>query len=369
MSKNPVVMTGMKAHLPIFCVLLALLTPGAQADALEDGFTTVWESLWHQSGLPSRIYRWEGPEVSFRIRGENLSTHRDQALTALQAVSQASGIRMVEVGDATTEAQLELLVVTPQALADNEPCVTRREKSKDWKLERVTVTMRTTSAWRCMHHEMMHAMGIVGHPSGNTALSYFGRQDMLQPMDKTMLKAWYAPAMRPGMGPFEALVILADAVVQDLGADKPEALASRDRFFARTMTEMQNFALGQGEVPTILKRSGKSNDAGMRLGQTEMRYFVGMAYQQGATVHKDRSQALLWFQRAAEFNQSSAQILMARALESGKDIAQDLPEAYKWFSLAAAQNNPFGRPGAERVAVRLTAEQLAEAQTRVAAFK
>lgn len=362
-------MRGMKASLPIFGVLLALLTPSAQADALEDGFTTVWESLWHQSGVPTRVSRWGGPEVHFRIRGENLSSHRDQALTALHAVSEASGIRLVEIGDATTEAQLELLVVAPQALTDNEPCVTRLGKAKDWKLEHVTVTMRTNSAWRCMHHEMMHAMGILGHPSGDTALSYFGRLDMLRPMDKIMLKAWYAPAMRPGMTPFEALVVLGDGVVQDLAPNKPEALASRDHFFAHTMAEMQSFAMGQGEVPSILKRSGKSNGAGMRLGQTEMRYFIGMAYQLGATVPQDRSQALLWFQRAAELNQSSAQILMARALESGKDIAQDLPEAYKWFSLAAAQNNSFGKPGAERVAARLTAEQLVEAQAQVAAFK
>jgi TPR repeat protein len=89
--------------------------------------------------------------------------------------------------------------------------------------------------------------------------------------------------------------------------DKVAAQSARDRFFARTIEQMQNFAQGGGDVPMIVKRSGKSTDEGIRFGRMEMSYFLGIAYLEGATVPPDPNQAVRWLQRAANLGSRTAQ--------------------------------------------------------------
>jgi TPR repeat protein len=157
----------------------------------------------------------------------------------------------------------------------------------------------------------MHIMGVRGHPEGKTVLSYFTTHvDSLLPLDKAMLRAFYAPRARAGMTPFELLPILADQLVA-ITPDKQAAQASRDRFLARTFKEMQAFAEGQGDIPMIVKRCGKATQTGMLFGRTEMSYFLGVAYEQGATVKQDSALALRWLQRAGGMGSRSAQARLA----------------------------------------------------------
>jgi hypothetical protein len=121
-----------------------------------------------------------------------------------------------------------------------------------------------------------------------------------------MLRAWYSPKMKGGMTPFEALPVLADELVATT-PDKAAASQARDRFYASTMDQMQAYATGKGDVPAIVKRSGKSTDEGIRRGRSEMSYFLGMAYFEGTTVPADQKQALSWFERAASAGNRGAQ--------------------------------------------------------------
>ena len=108
----------------------------------------------------------------------------------------------------------------------------------------------------------MHAMGIPGHPSGKTVLSYFPyRSDVLMDLDRLMLGAWYSPEMRPGATPLEALAVLSEAVARqaDLGVPAEEAAERTKAFNQRKFAQMEAFANGQGEVPDIVLRSGKAS--------------------------------------------------------------------------------------------------------------
>jgi len=127
-----------------------------------------------------------------------------------------------------------------------------------------------------------------------------------------MLHAWYSPRMRGGMTPFEALPVLADELVASM-PDKDKAAMSRDRFFRTTIDQMQSFADGKGDVPFIVKRSGKSTDEGIRFGRMEMSYFLGIAYLEGATVPQDSTQAVRWLQRAANLGSRTAQARLGAA--------------------------------------------------------
>jgi hypothetical protein len=294
----------------------AVLGPAfAQADEFDQGMVTMWEVLWHQSGTPTRLVRWE-QDMKVRVYGVNLAQHKQHTLQALKAVAAESGVKLIDVSDRADAAQVanvSIEIVPDTMLEDNQPCVTYLNFQNETRIDSAAMQMRSRDAWRCAYHESMHVMGVRGHPAGKTVLSYFPTKvDGLMPLDKAMLRAWYSPRMQGGMTPFEVLPVLADELV-NMMPDRQAAQAARDRFFARTIEQMQSFAQGGGDVPMIVKRSGKSTEEGIRFGRMEMSYFLGVAYLEGSTVSQDPNQAVRWLQRAATLGSRTAQAKLGAA--------------------------------------------------------
>lgn len=287
----------------------ACFSGAARADEVEHGLSTLWEVLWHQSGTPTRVVRWED-DIRVRIFGVNAGAHKEYTLAALRAVTAEAGLKLTDVSDSPDAEELSNLdveIIPDNKLDDNQPCATYLDFKAENKIESATIQMRGRDAWRCAYHESMHAMGLRGHPAGKTVLSYFPwRVDGLLPLDKVMLRAWYSKRMQGGMTPFEALPVLADELVA-ISADKPAAELARNRFFSTTVQQMQAYAGGTGDIPVVIKRSGKSTDEGIKTGRTEMSYFLGVAYQIGATAPQDSAQAVRWLQLAASAGSRGAQ--------------------------------------------------------------
>jgi len=290
------------------CLAFAL-PASAVADEFDQGLATLWEVLWHQSGTPTRVVRWEN-DLRVRIGGVNAAAHREHVLKALREVTYEAGIKLVDVTgapDAEQTANLSVEITPDGQLEDMQPCVTYLDFRTETRIDRATVQMRDKDAWRCAYHEAMHVMGVRGHPAGQTVLSYFPwKIDGLLPLDRVMLRAWYSNRMAAGMTPFEALPVLADELVAT-SADKPAAARARDQFFGSVIQKMHAYANGQGDVPAVVKRSGKSTPDGIRFGRGEMSYFLGIAYLEGVTVPRDATQAVKWLERAANLGNRSAQ--------------------------------------------------------------
>ena len=77
----------------------------AQADEFEDGMNTMWEVLWHQSGVPTRLVRWD-QDIQVRIQGVNAAGHRKLALQALRDAAAEAGVKVVDVSDRPDAAQV-----------------------------------------------------------------------------------------------------------------------------------------------------------------------------------------------------------------------------------------------------------------------
>jgi hypothetical protein len=291
-------------------LLLAAVTwpSAALADEFDQGLATLWEVLWHQSGTPTRIVRWEN-DIRVRFHGVNVAAHREHTLQALRAVTSEAGLKLIDVTGQADEQTANLSVeITPDnLLEDNQPCVTFLDFRTENRIDTATVQMRSKDAWRCAYHEAMHVMGVRGHPAGQTVLSYFPwKVDSLLPLDKVMLRAWYSPRMRGGMTPFEALPVLSDELVATM-PNRTMAIQARDHFFAATMQQMHAYANGQGDVPAVVKRSGKATAEGVRYGRAEMSYFLGIAYMEGVTAPRDATLAVRWLERAATMGSRGAQ--------------------------------------------------------------
>jgi hypothetical protein len=291
-------------------LLTSVLWPyTAMADEFDQGLATLWEVLWHQSGTPTRVVRWE-TDMRVRIHGVNASAHREYTMQALRAVTAEAGVKLIDVTDqpdAEQVSNVSVEITGDNQLEDNQPCVTYLDFRTETKIDSAVVQMRSRDARRCAYHEAMHVMGVRGHPAGQTVLSYFPwKVDGLMALDKVMLHAWYSPKMAGGMTPFEALPVLAEELVATV-SNKVAASQTRDQFFSATIQQMQSYANGQGDIPAIVKRSGKSTAEGIRYGRGEMSYFLGIAYMEGATVNRDANLGVRWLQRAATMGNRGAQ--------------------------------------------------------------
>ena len=356
-----------------FCLCLLLFGGVAGADSLDDRFATVWESLWHQRGSPSAVVRWPS-DIRVRVRGLNQAFHRERIVKALELVASVAGRKVIDVTDlpdAQTQANLDTEIVAEHAVQDNQACYVRLERVSNNLINKAVLKMRERAVYYCVLHEAMHVMGISGHPTGNTVLSYFyQRVDAITELDRLLLRAWYSPAMVPGMNPFAALVVLTDAVVREDAGGVQDAAGRRLRFLSQTVAAMEDFARGNGEVPVVLKRSGTASTEGVRLGRQVIAYYLGWAYSQGSAVVADDARSLQWFERSARDGLMGGQLVLGHLHERGEGGAtRSASDAFFWFSLAAAQGSTVAQASAQRMAALLTEEQRKSVQERIAAFK
>jgi hypothetical protein len=330
------------------CVLLAALGT-AHANQLGDDLQTVWEALWDQRGMPRPISRWQAnaSPIRYRITGLDAASHKTHIVQALEATAASTGLKFTDVSgapEADTLSQLDFDIVKEITSDPAFGCFVKPVRFEGWHFAKVSVVLKSTELWRCVHHEMMHAMGIPGHPSGNTVLSYFKyRQDQLAPLDRVMLQAWYAPDMVTGASPFKALPVLAQYVAQHTaaGRDPAETGAQVKQFLAATALSMEDFANGVGGVPTIVRRSGFASETHIAEARKQIMTMLGVAYTVGDTVPQNGGQAMQWFTRAAEAGHDTAQYALGISYFKGTGFAQDKVKGYRWLSKAAAGQNSY----------------------------
>src|SRR5206468_12037874 len=99
-------------------LLLALLMPlAAHADEFDQGLQTLWEVLWHQSGTPTRIVRWEN-DLRVRFTGVNVAAHRAHVMEALNTVTGEAHLNIKDVTGTPEEqtANVSVEIVSDSAL-------------------------------------------------------------------------------------------------------------------------------------------------------------------------------------------------------------------------------------------------------------
>lgn len=136
-------------------------------------------------------------------------------------------------------------------------------------------------------------------------------------------------------------------------------------------------------------------------GKAEAQYILGLIYDNGRGLPKDSAKAMYWYRIAAEHGEVNAQYdLMvsfdksdpAESLkwarnaanqgnvgaqyhlgflyEQGISVPKDYVESYKWFNLAGAgKGGRQAKQSLERLEVKMTPEQIAEAQRLSREFK
>ena len=97
-------------------------------------------------------------------------------------------------------------------------------------------------------------------------------------------------------------------------------------------------------------------------GHKEAQFTMGYRYEFGKGVQQNYKEAIAWYLKAAEQSHASAQNYLGVMTSLGQGTPQNNIEAYKWFNLAAISGNKEYIANRDRMAKKLGASQLAEAQ-------
>ena len=101
----------------------------------------------------------------------------------------------------------------------------------------------------------------------------------------------------------------------------------------------QIYALGTG-VKANLSESVKWYELSGNQGHENAFFSIGKMFNDGcAATPQDRTQAIVWFNRAAEQKNSEAMYCLATLYFHGEGVSLDLGEAYKWYLMGSEQGN------------------------------
>ena len=116
----------------------------------------------------------------------------------------------------------------------------------------------------------------------------------------------------------------------------------------------------------------KAAEAGISNSQWQlgMIYLSGKPKMQGErAVAQNEREAVRWLSRAANQGNVRAQIDMGHCYANGKAVQRDVVESYKWYSLAAKHDEILGRMYRDSLILKMSSEQIAEGQRRMASFR
>ncbi len=353
-------------------------------------------ALWNDGRWPVWIRRWDKP-IRVRLTGPMASSYTDMVMQKLNRMAALAGVKVTVLGpeDRTENLRVEFLE-TNQLYAGGRAagCIAHVNGGSTITSVRLQINLAMGFGLRhCIVHELMHAMGFLGHPHDiDTVLSYRYQREDLTEIDKILLKTMYDARVKPGMYQLSAMPVVREVVTDHLvAAGAPEATRAMGQAYLKRlipaitdMAEKGNVGLqyqvgvaytfGQAVPQDIdtglhwLKRAADSAQPNWRYWTTQGQFMVGEALWRGRGVPANPVEAANWYRRAAEQGHVTAQNMLGLAYRDGMGVDQDAIEAYKWLSLAAQQVRTAAT-SLELISAALTPDQIDEAKRRIANWK
>ena len=97
-------------------------------------------------------------------------------------------------------------------------------------------------------------------------------------------------------------------------------------------------------------------------GHAGAQYVLGIMYDDGEGVLQDYKEAVSWFRKAAEQGNYAAQYELGKMYKAGEGVPRDNVQAHMWYNIASANGNELAGESRDEIALKMTAEEIAEAQ-------
>ena len=98
-------------------------------------------------------------------------------------------------------------------------------------------------------------------------------------------------------------------------------------------------------------------------GDATAQFNLGNMYANGQGVAQNYQEAVKWYRLAAEQGDADAQFNLGVMYANGRGVTQDDRIAHMWFNLLASFGNKDGANARDRIAARMTSNQVSEAQS------
>jgi uncharacterized protein len=118
--------------------------------------------------------------------------------------------------------------------------------------------------------------------------------------------------------------------------------------------------LGREEFELAIAPCTAAAEQGDDAAQTNL----GMMYNEGLGVAQNYNEAMRWYRAAAIQGNEIAQLFIAFLYERGQGVPVDNVSAMMWFNIAAHDNNKLAEILRDEIVLKLTDEEIAEAQSR-----
>jgi TPR repeat protein len=123
----------------------------------------------------------------------------------------------------------------------------------------------------------------------------------------------------------------------------------------------QTYGNGHG-VPQSVQEENRWLERAARHGNVQAQYEYGVALRDGHGTVQDYQAALKWIQLAADGNNAMAQFALGQMYRSGLGVPVNNVKAYIWLNVAAARSVPGAVGARDAVLLKLSPDELAEAQ-------
>jgi hypothetical protein len=294
-------------------------------DGLEE--TALWVGNYHQTGLT--LSRWTHP-IQLSINGYADTEVKDLAVGTVRYLAELAGVEVDELPPGAAEAnfiidfQMTDAVYAPDGARGT--CLATNTWDGNGNLTRVKLTIstwapNTLKLPRCVRHEALHGMGLLGHPHElDSILSYvFNRSDYTE-NDVLLLKLLYS--LKPGSFHIPALMAAREELARRLGVPPEGAAKLGGKVFEKELAR--------------LTEAAEKGAAGMQVQ-------LGVAYAFGQYVSKQPEKAVTLFRMAAEQDNREGQFRLAYALANGNGVAKDPAEAARFYNEAARRGHATAR--------------------------
>jgi hypothetical protein len=195
-------------------------------DELLTGFAEA--ALRMDDGRPAKLRRWPGP-IKLRLRGERAADFAPSLLQQLELMASAAGLGVVLLP--VDGGPPENLLVTFEAgsgykvAGRDAGCYTRVRYDDLGLLLHADIRVNTRHAGRngaCAAHELMHALGLPGHPERLRSVLNLTRGIVAATEeDLILLRLLYAPDVELGQSHATTLAQAHRALARLLGTSRP----------------------------------------------------------------------------------------------------------------------------------------------------
>lgn len=149
-----------------------------------------------------------------------------------------------------------------------------------------------------------------------------------------------------------------------------EVKLAAERGDATAQDKLADAYVSQFDFPNAIKWYRPAAERGLAHAQWHLgdMLLTGRATMNRGSVKAEPEEAVQWLLKAANQDHERAQVDLGHCYRDGKGVRQDYVQAYNWYALAARQNKIWGRMYRDPLILKMSSQQVSEAQDRANAF-